>query len=65
MNNNIPRHWRLKNERYRLVGSLCPRCQQPHFPPRPTCSYEEESLIALLFEQPVENRLSLPLPASR
>lgn len=33
----IPRHWRLKAQRYRLEGSLCPVCGQPIFPPRPLC----------------------------
>ena len=33
----IPRHWRLKAERYRLAGSACRRCGQPTFPPRPYC----------------------------
>ncbi len=31
----IPRHWRLKAQRYRLEGSICPICGQPTFPPRP------------------------------
>jgi predicted amidophosphoribosyltransferase len=33
----IPRHWRLKAERYRLVGSACPICGRSTFPPRPVC----------------------------
>ncbi len=32
---DIPRHWRLKAQRYRLQGSRCPMCGQPSFPPRP------------------------------
>ncbi len=35
----IPRHWRLKAQRYRLQGSLCPICGQPTFPPRPVCPH--------------------------
>ena len=35
----IPRHWRLKAQRYRLEGSACPICQQFLFPPRPVCPY--------------------------
>lgn len=31
----IPRHWRLKAQRYRLEGSTCPNCGQLIFPPRP------------------------------
>ena len=33
----IPRHWRLKAQRYRLAGSTCPACGQATFPPRPVC----------------------------
>jgi uncharacterized OB-fold protein len=33
----IPRHWRLKSQRYRLEGSACPICGQLTFPPRPIC----------------------------
>ena len=32
-----PRHWRLKAQRYRLEGMICPKCGQPMFPPRPIC----------------------------
>ncbi|HET9589022.1 MAG TPA: zinc ribbon domain-containing protein [Anaerolineales bacterium] len=34
----IPRHWRLKDQRYRLEGSCCPTCGQLIFPPRPVCA---------------------------
>ena len=33
----IPRHWRLKAQRYRLEGSRCPICGQLSFPPSPVC----------------------------
>lgn len=33
----IPRHWRLKSQRYRLVGEVCPHCQTRLFPPRDVC----------------------------
>jgi hypothetical protein len=33
----IPRHWRLKAQRYRLEGSACLVCGQHVFPPRPVC----------------------------
>ena len=33
----IIRHWRLKAQRYRLEGSVCPSCGEPMFPPRPIC----------------------------
>lgn len=32
-----PRHWRLRQPRYRLIGSVCKQCGQPIFPPRPLC----------------------------
>jgi len=35
----IPRHWRLKAQRYRLEGSRCPVCGQLAFPPRPVCPH--------------------------
>jgi len=35
----IPRHWRLKAQRYRLEGSVCPICGQVTFPPRPVCPH--------------------------
>ena len=34
----IPRHWRLKAQRYRLEGPTCPQCGQFIFPPRPVCT---------------------------
>ena len=36
---DIPRHWRLKAQRYRLEGSTCPNCGQAIFPPRPVCPH--------------------------
>ena len=30
----IPRHWRLKQQRYRLIGSIDPETGEPEFPPR-------------------------------
>jgi uncharacterized protein len=43
----ISRHWRLRNQRYRLVGEVCPHCQAKIFPPRdicPECGGEAKSL---------------------
>ncbi|KKR11382.1 MAG: hypothetical protein UT39_C0008G0015 [Candidatus Woesebacteria bacterium GW2011_GWA1_39_21] len=34
----IPRHWRLKLERYRLIGRQCPHCQAKIFPRRGVCT---------------------------
>ncbi len=33
----IPRHWRLKRQRYGLVGEICPHCSVKIFPPRDVC----------------------------
>ena len=35
----IPRHWRLKKQRYALVGEVCPHCQAKIFPPRDVCPH--------------------------
>jgi hypothetical protein len=31
------RHWRLRQQRYALVGEVCPNCAQRIFPPRDLC----------------------------
>lgn len=33
----IPRHWRLKEQRYNLMGTVCNRCSEKFFPPREIC----------------------------
>ena len=33
----IPRHWRLKQQRYGLVGQACSHCEAKIFPPREIC----------------------------
>jgi hypothetical protein len=33
----ISRHWRLKKQRYNLVGEVCPHCEAKIFPPRDVC----------------------------
>ena len=43
----ISRHWRLKQQRYKLVGEVCPHCEAKLFPPRdicPECGGEAKSL---------------------
>lgn len=35
----IPRYWRLKDQRYRLEGSICQLCGRFSFPPRPVCPH--------------------------
>ncbi len=34
---SIPRHWRLQNQRYSMVGEVCKRCGAKLFPPRDVC----------------------------
>ena len=34
---DIPRNWRLKKQRYSLVGEVCPHCNVKIFPPRDVC----------------------------
>jgi hypothetical protein len=38
MTTEIARHWRLKAQRYRLVGEMCPKCGAKMFPPRDVCT---------------------------
>ncbi len=33
----ISRHWRLKQQRYGLIGEVCPHCDNKIFPPRDVC----------------------------
>lgn len=33
----VSRHWRLKKQRYTLVGEVCPHCDEKIFPPRDIC----------------------------
>jgi uncharacterized OB-fold protein len=59
----IPRHWRLRKQRYGLVGNICRRCGYKLFPPRdlcPNCSNEAKEFytfntqLADLGELPLE-----------
>ena len=49
----IPRHWRLKKQRYGLVGEICPHCDHKIFPPSdvcPNCGAEGQITLDMLFE---------------
>ena len=51
----VPRHWRLKKQRYALVGEICPRCKAPLFPPRAVCPHcSEETRTRIPLAQPGE-----------
>jgi uncharacterized OB-fold protein len=44
---DIPRHWRLRKQRYGLVGEVCSHCDAKLFPPRdicPECGEEAKAL---------------------
>jgi hypothetical protein len=34
---SIPKDWRLQQQRYRLVGEICEKCDARIFPPRDVC----------------------------
>ena len=33
----VSRHWRLRQQRYSLIGEECPHCESKIFPPRDIC----------------------------
>jgi uncharacterized OB-fold protein len=33
----VPRYWRNRNQRYALIGEVCPHCEVKIFPPRDVC----------------------------
>ncbi len=39
----IPRHWRLRKQRYQLLGESCPYCGAKNFPGRPFCPHCQEA----------------------
>lgn len=56
----IPRHWRLKKQRYGLVGEVCPHCDYKMFPPRdlcPNCGAEGQVTLDMLIEAQTEAEL--------
>ncbi len=47
---DIPRYWRLRNQRYRLEGTECIECGQRNFPPRCICPHcKSDSLKSFRF----------------
>ncbi len=60
----VPRHWRLKKQRYALEGVICPRCQTPLFPPRPVCPHCAEELRLRSDVQPVGVLVTAPQTVS-
>ncbi len=39
MTMHIAREWRVRRQRYRLVGEVCDQCGRTLFPPRDTCPH--------------------------
>ncbi|MCJ7624081.1 MAG: zinc ribbon domain-containing protein, partial [Anaerolineaceae bacterium] len=35
----VPRHWRIKHQRYAMAGEVCTHCGVKLFPPRPICPH--------------------------
>lgn len=61
METGIARHWRLRAQRYRLMGRMCPDCHRKMFPPRANCLYcADEVESAFPFDSPAEEMLTLP-----
>lgn len=67
----VPRHWRLRHQRYALIGEVCPNCHNPIFPPRPVCPYCQSEVSQYALEQSADLSLNItrkvetPLPVSR
>jgi uncharacterized protein len=38
MAENLAPNWRLREQRYQLVGNVCHKCGAKHFPPRQVCT---------------------------
>lgn len=38
MAENLAPNWRLREQRYQLVGNVCLKCGTRHFPPRQVCT---------------------------
>ena len=38
MAENLAPNWRLREQRYQLIGNVCVKCGTKHFPPRQVCT---------------------------
>lgn len=50
----IPRHWRIRKQRYSMVGGSCPNCQTKMFPARevcPSCGHGSQVVMQLVTDQ--------------
>jgi len=41
----VPRHWRMRKQRYQLQGEVCSNCGAKVFPPRPVCPHCGHGLV--------------------
>jgi len=58
----IPRHWRLKKQRYGLVGEVCLHCDHKIFPPRdvcPNCGDEARAMLNIVAQDQVGEQTEL------
>ena len=62
---SIPRIWRNKQQRYTLVGEVCPHCDHKMFPPRDVCPYcgdeAKETILAIANDETGEATRALAL----
>ncbi len=50
----IPRHWRIRKQRYQLAGSVCNECGYRSFPPRTVCPQcRQDTLVGFRTEEPI------------
>jgi uncharacterized OB-fold protein len=56
----ISRHWRIRKQRYSMMGGVCPNCDAKLFPVRdvcPNCGHGSQAFLDLeqdnLYSQPV------------
>jgi uncharacterized OB-fold protein len=55
----IPRHWRLNQQRYRLMGTVCLNCENKIFPPRDICPRCGKDVKKAESEQSIKNILEV------
>jgi uncharacterized OB-fold protein len=63
----IPHHWRLKEQRYGLTGTVCTGCGKRFFTPRPVCDVcsTPSSAVDDRFEHHSSRREHVYEPAQR
>ena len=64
MGTEAPRHWRLRQQRYGLIGEMCPHCETIMFPPRDICINCGGVAKGTVEEVNIPFRVSSPMEAS-